>query len=75
MEFTIRTSWDGKPLEEADHVTIFIGPQDKGLELRIDAPFYNDPPAPSGPGGQAFPQVRLNGMPLDGATHYFPTMH
>lgn len=54
MEFSIDLTWDSKPVGH-DPVNIRFSPGDGGLKMEVCAPFFNDPPAPSGPSGQPFP--------------------
>jgi len=52
LEFHIRSTWDGQPL---DHSTkIVLEPGEDVVKMWIDAPFYDDPPPPSGKKGEAY---------------------
>ncbi|XDV14719.1 hypothetical protein PO909_014921 [Leuciscus waleckii] len=44
MEFHIRHTWDSLPVH-----------REEGLLMQVNAPFFNDPPAPAGPPGEPFP--------------------
>lgn len=52
-EFTVGLSWDGKE-KVANPAIITLAPSGNDVELRISAPFYNDPAPPGGQPGQAF---------------------
>ncbi|TRY91162.1 hypothetical protein DNTS_007188 [Danionella cerebrum] len=54
MEFYIRHTWDSLPVEHKP-VRIRFSPGDDGLLMQVNAPFFNDPPAPAGPPGEPFP--------------------
>ncbi|XP_053317286.1 UPF0462 protein C4orf33 homolog [Spea bombifrons] len=54
MEFRIEHEWDSSPVTH-DPVTICLKPAKEGLLIAVNAPFFNDPPAPPGPSGEAFP--------------------
>ncbi|XP_045204609.2 UPF0462 protein C4orf33 homolog isoform X2 [Mercenaria mercenaria] len=57
LAFTIGQSWDGKDLaHQKAEVTISKG-NGNHVVMKVRAPFYNDPAAPSGPAGQPFPQL------------------
>ncbi|KAM6270150.1 UPF0462 protein C4orf33 homolog isoform 1-T2 [Porphyrio hochstetteri] len=45
MEFTIKHTWDGLPVSH-EPVTIVLKPGNEGLLMEVNAPFFNDPPAP-----------------------------
>jgi len=52
MEFKITKTWDGL---EIDHAPIVISLQYeelRGLRVKVQAPFFNSPPAPDSPSGQ-----------------------
>jgi len=51
-QFTVGLSWDGKE-KVSNPATIFLKPRGDDLELKIFAPFYDDP-APDGEPGVAF---------------------
>ncbi|KAG9480139.1 hypothetical protein GDO78_011908 [Eleutherodactylus coqui] len=53
MEFTIQNEWNGAPIAH-EPVTICLKPAPGGLQMDVSAPFFNDPPAPSGPVGEPF---------------------
>ncbi|KAE8630365.1 hypothetical protein XENTR_v10000798 [Xenopus tropicalis] len=54
MHFRIEHQWNSQPVAH-EPVTISLKPGDNGLQMDINAPFFNDPPAPPGPPGQPFP--------------------
>jgi len=43
--------WNGTPIGPADHIDVAWTDQGAIIELRVTAPFYGDPPAPSAPIG------------------------
>ncbi len=47
----IESYWDGKSLPAEEWISIHLLLSDLGLEVRLDAPFYGDPKAPSCPIG------------------------
>ncbi|XP_063776421.1 UPF0462 protein C4orf33 homolog isoform X3 [Pseudophryne corroboree] len=53
MEFRIEHEWNSTPVSH-DPVTICLKPSHGGLHMDVIAPFFNDPPAPSGPAGEPF---------------------
>ncbi|XP_066429844.1 UPF0462 protein C4orf33 homolog [Eleutherodactylus coqui] len=53
MECTIQNEWNGAPIAH-EPVTICLKPAPGGLQMDVSAPFFNDPPAPSGPVGEPF---------------------
>ncbi|CAH2300946.1 Hypothetical predicted protein [Pelobates cultripes] len=54
MEFQIEHEWNSSPITH-DPVKICLKPALEGLHLNVCAPFFNDPSAPPGPAGEAFP--------------------
>ena len=40
----VETLWDGTPLAPEDHVEVNLCLMERGLEVRIEAPFYGDAP-------------------------------
>ncbi|XP_051993909.1 UPF0462 protein C4orf33 homolog [Xyrauchen texanus] len=54
MEFLIRHTWDSLPVNH-EPVKIKFSPGEEGLRMEVIAPFFNDPPAPSGTPGEPFP--------------------
>ncbi|NXR01977.1 CD033 protein, partial [Sagittarius serpentarius] len=50
MEFTIKHTWDGLPVS---HEPVTIGL----LLMEVNAPFFNDPPAPLGEPGKPFSRL------------------
>lgn len=53
MEFTIEHTWDDLPVSHKP-VTIGLKSYDGGLLMVVNAPFFNDPPAPLGEPGKPF---------------------
>ncbi|NXP38621.1 CD033 protein, partial [Leiothrix lutea] len=53
MEFRIKHRWDGLPVSH-EPVTIVLRPDNAGLLMEVQAPFFNDPPAPPGEPGKPF---------------------
>ncbi|XP_076995709.1 UPF0462 protein C4orf33 homolog [Tamandua tetradactyla] len=53
LEYRIRTTWDSMPVLHRP-VTIAFRPGTHGLLMEVNAPFFDDPPAPPGPAGQPF---------------------
>jgi hypothetical protein len=50
-QFTIKAKWDGTPIPQSEWVSLtFDARGDEYAEIRIDAPFYNDPPPQAHPG-------------------------
>uniref|UniRef100_A0A4W5MKB6 Uncharacterized protein n=1 Tax=Hucho hucho TaxID=62062 RepID=A0A4W5MKB6_9TELE len=54
MEFVISTTWNSLPVDH-EPVKVTFSPGDGGMKMQVSAPFFNDPPGPSGPPGQPFP--------------------
>lgn len=50
MHFVIASTWDGHPIPEAEQTRLEAWIDSGGLQLRVDAPFFSDPP-PSHPPG------------------------
>jgi len=53
MEFTIKHTWDDLPVSH-EPVTIALKSDNAGLLMEVNAPFFNDPPAPLGEPGKPF---------------------
>lgn len=51
LALVVRHTWDGRPLPEPEHVTLSLRARPAGLEVRVDAPYFADPPphVPTGP--------------------------
>ena len=51
--YIIRTTWDGSGLNETDWINFSIGESEDrgGVEININAPFYDDPAPPGGKPG------------------------
>ncbi|KAG8453897.1 hypothetical protein GDO86_000500 [Hymenochirus boettgeri] len=54
MQFRIELQWNSKPVTH-EPITISLMPENNGVQMNINAPFFNDPAAPIGPAGQPFP--------------------
>ena len=54
LEYDIRMTWDGLPLNLSDsiHFSIHESPKMDGVEINIEAPFYDDPAPPGGQPGE-----------------------
>ena len=55
-DYDIKLMWNGEGLEESDviHFSINETPERDGIQISINAPFYDDPPPPNGePGNQS----------------------
>ncbi len=57
MHFEITNQWHGAEINH-DPVKISLKPTpvERGLDIEVEAPFFDDP-APSGPPGEAFQQL------------------
>lgn len=53
MDFEIHKTWDNKPTEH-DPIRINLYTKDDQIVMEINAPFFNDPPAPEGEAGKPF---------------------
>ena len=47
----IENAWDGSPLPPTDWITVHLLEDAEGIEVRVQAPFYGDPPPPDSPIG------------------------
>jgi hypothetical protein len=47
----IENAWDGTPLPPEHWITLHILESGSGIELRVQAPLYGDPPPPASPPG------------------------
>uniref|UniRef100_A0A8B9M5D2 Chromosome 4 open reading frame 33 n=1 Tax=Accipiter nisus TaxID=211598 RepID=A0A8B9M5D2_9AVES len=56
MEFTIKHTWDGLPVSH-EPVTIGLKSNNAGLLMEVNAPFFDDPPAPLGEPGKPFSRL------------------
>ncbi|XP_029950895.1 UPF0462 protein C4orf33 homolog [Salarias fasciatus] len=54
MEFSIQSTWDSSPVDH-DPIKITFSDGQTGLTMKVSGPFFNDPAAPPGPAGHAFP--------------------
>jgi hypothetical protein len=50
VHFTIGATWDGTPVAPEEQIQLEAWLDESGLHLRVDAPYYRDPP-PLGPVG------------------------
>ncbi|ETE69092.1 hypothetical protein L345_05116 [Ophiophagus hannah] len=53
MEFKIEHTWNSLPVSH-DPVIIKLSPEKAGILMELNAPFFNDPPAPPGEPGKPF---------------------
>ncbi|XP_061441032.1 UPF0462 protein C4orf33 homolog [Rhineura floridana] len=53
MEFKIEHTWNSFPVSH-DPVMIRLSPEDAGILVEVNAPFFNDPSAPPGEPGKPF---------------------
>jgi len=51
LSLRIEATWNGEPLPPADWITVHLLTSDEALEIRVEAPLYNDPAPPPGPPG------------------------
>ena len=53
LEYAIRFTWDGFLVDEADvaHFSVNETEEMDAVEIKIRAPFYDDPPPPDGVAG------------------------
>lgn len=56
MDFKIEHTWDGFPVKH-EPVFVRLNPGDKGVMMEVNAPFFNDPPAPLGEPGKPFNEL------------------
>uniref|UniRef100_A0A3Q0REF2 Chromosome 4 open reading frame 33 n=1 Tax=Amphilophus citrinellus TaxID=61819 RepID=A0A3Q0REF2_AMPCI len=56
MQFDIEHTWDSDPVNH-DPIRITFSPGQGGLRMEASGPFFNDPAAPAGPPGHAFPEL------------------
>lgn len=54
MQFAIQHTWDSNPVDH-EPIRITFLPGEGGLKMQVFGPFFNDPEAPGGPPGHAFP--------------------
>ncbi|KAL7981976.1 hypothetical protein Chor_001033 [Crotalus horridus] len=53
MEFKIEHTWNSLPVSH-DPIIISLSPENTGILMELNAPFFNDPPAPPGEPGKPF---------------------
>uniref|UniRef100_A0A8C6VEK6 Chromosome 4 open reading frame 33 n=1 Tax=Naja naja TaxID=35670 RepID=A0A8C6VEK6_NAJNA len=53
MEFKIEHTWNSLPVSH-DPIIIRLSPEKGGILMELNAPFFNDPPAPPGEPGKPF---------------------
>lgn len=56
MDFKIEHTWDGFPVKH-EPVLVRLSPGDEGVMMEVNAPFFNDPPAPLGEPGKPFNEL------------------
>ncbi|XP_051893595.1 UPF0462 protein C4orf33 homolog isoform X2 [Pristis pectinata] len=56
MEFTITKTWDSSPVSHKG-ITLTLKPDDEGILMEVNAPFFNDPLSPDGPRGKPYNQL------------------
>ncbi|GBL94316.1 UPF0462 protein C4orf33 [Araneus ventricosus] len=56
MTFSISKTWDSRPSDH-DPIVIKLYPEGDFLVMEMDAPFFNNPPAPEGEAGKPFPKL------------------
>nr|KAF6400503.1 hypothetical protein HJG63_001874 [Rousettus aegyptiacus] len=56
MDFKIEHTWDGFPVKH-EPVFVRLSPGDEGVMMEVNAPFFNDPPAPLGEPGKPFNEL------------------
>lgn len=56
MRFTITKTWDSSPVTHQG-ITMSLKPDDEGILMEVNAPFFNDPPSPAGPRGKPYNQL------------------
>jgi len=49
VRLVVAHTWDGEPLEPSQQTEVVLRPTDNGLQIRVDAPYHNDPPPPGPP--------------------------
>ncbi|XP_061839895.1 UPF0462 protein C4orf33 homolog isoform X1 [Nerophis lumbriciformis] len=54
IEYEIQHTWDSNPVNH-EPIRMLFSPGVDGVNMKVFAPFFNDPEAPSGPSGQPFP--------------------
>lgn len=58
MKYSIKTEWDSTALKHAPiEIILSWNQSDDFLTATFEGPFFNDPPAPSGPPGKPFPKL------------------
>ncbi|XP_072440176.1 UPF0462 protein C4orf33 homolog isoform X3 [Chiloscyllium punctatum] len=56
MKFTITKTWDSSPVSHRG-ISLSLKPDDEGLLLEVEGPFFNDPSAPPGKRGKPYNQL------------------
>uniref|UniRef100_A0A8C6WEH4 Chromosome 4 open reading frame 33 n=1 Tax=Neogobius melanostomus TaxID=47308 RepID=A0A8C6WEH4_9GOBI len=54
LQFSIENTWNSDPVDH-EPIRITFSPWEGGLKMQVFGPFFNDPAAPPGPPGHAFP--------------------
>lgn len=57
MTYQIKTTWDGLPVDHEPITISLIGRGDKGVEIRVRAPFFGLPGNPGGKPGEPFDKL------------------
>ena len=50
MQLTIAQTWNGEPIPESERVSVSTQIADRGLRIRVEAPFHGDPRPAAPPG-------------------------
>ena len=56
FNYIIDKTWDGKPVQH-EKVQVSLHRSENAVEIHVEAPFMNDPPAPNGEKGRPFAQL------------------
>ncbi|XP_041045963.1 UPF0462 protein C4orf33 homolog isoform X1 [Carcharodon carcharias] len=56
MKFTITKTWDSSPVTHRE-ISLSLKPDDEGLLMEVEGPFFNDPSAPPGKRGKPYDQL------------------
>jgi len=51
LSVRIESEWNGAPVDPEHWITVHLLDAEPGIQLRLTAPFYGDPPPPTGPVG------------------------
>lgn len=50
LHLRVAHTWDGRPVSDPESSSIFLSREPSGLRVRVDAPYFGDPPPPGPPG-------------------------